>query len=66
MKNSARIITKSTPNLVIPEETPRKAKLLQTTSPAQLQVYMKPEYVDFTRTLGAKNPQNIRPKRMNI
>lgn len=56
MKNSARIITKSTPNLVIPEETPRKAKLLQTTSPAQLQVYMKPEYVDFTRTLGAKNP----------
>lgn len=27
---------------------------------------MKPEYVDFTRLLAAKNPQTIRPKRMNI
>lgn len=36
------------------------------TSAAQLQVYMKPEYVDFTKRLAPKNPQNIRPKRMNI
>ena len=27
---------------------------------------MKPEYVEFTRLLAAKNPQTIRPKRMNI
>ena len=36
------------------------------TSAAQLQVYLKPEYVEFTNFLQPKNPQTIRPKRMNI
>jgi hypothetical protein len=27
---------------------------------------MKPEYIEFTKFLAPKNPQNIRPKRMNI
>lgn len=27
---------------------------------------MKPEFVEFTRTLAPQNPQNIRPRRMNI
>lgn len=50
-------------------ESPTKGggrKLANQTSAAQLQVYMKPEYVDFTKRLAPKNPQNIRPKRMNI
>lgn len=27
---------------------------------------MKPEFVEFTKVLAPQNPQNIRPKRMNI
>ena len=46
-------------------EQPSPAKKTKTnqTSAAQLQVYMKPEYIDFTKALQPKNPQNIRPKR---
>lgn len=40
------------------EESPTKGgkKLANQTSAAQLQVYMKPEFVDFTKRLGPKNP----------
>jgi hypothetical protein len=37
-----------------------------TTSAAQLQVYLKPEYKNFTEALKPRNPQTIRPKRQNL
>ena len=48
------------------DTTPEKKRKPVTTSAAQLQVYLKPEYVDFTRTLNPRNPNTIRPKRMNL
>ena len=43
-----------------------KQKPLNTTSAAQLQVYLKKEYKNFTEALNPRNPQTIRPKRQNL
>lgn len=39
---------------------------MNTTSAAQLQVYLKPEFKNFTEVLNPRNPQTIRPKRQNL
>lgn len=39
---------------------------MNTTSAAQLQVYLKPEFKNFTEALNPRNPQTIRPKRQNL
>jgi len=43
-----------------------KARVVNTTSAAQLQVYLKPEFKNFTEVLKPRNPQTIRPKRQNL
>ena len=45
------------------KKTPAGKKPVNTTSAAQLQVYLKPEFKNFTEALKPKNPQTIRPKR---
>lgn len=37
-----------------------------TTSAAQLQVYLLPDYKQYVQALKPRNPETIRPKRMNL
>lgn len=41
-------------------------KAATVTSADQLQVYLKPEYKNFTQLLQPLRPSGIRPKRMNL
>lgn len=43
-----------------------KKKVTTITSTDQLQVYLKPEFKNFTQTLQPQRPGTIRPKRMDL
>ena len=70
-KQSSRTGTSRPVKSPIPETTGKstpstikaKVKPLNMTSAAQLQVYLKPEYKNYTEVLKPRNPQQIRPKR---